>query len=85
MFGKVLFFLLPVVLRATRLCEGDECDARYARIAAGDRSEPNTRPFQIGVASFVSAGGCNDELPSVFTRTQMYLSWISDVTGIILD
>lgn len=47
MFVKVLFFLLPVVLRASHLCDGDECDARYARIAAGDNTEPNTRPFQV--------------------------------------
>lgn len=40
-------FLLPVVLSATRLCEGDDCNARYARIAAGDITERNTRPFQV--------------------------------------
>ncbi|XP_013192240.2 brachyurin [Amyelois transitella] len=39
----------------------------------------------IGVASFISASGCNNDLPSVFTRVQRYLTWISEVTGIILD
>ncbi|XP_049875453.1 chymotrypsin BI-like isoform X2 [Pectinophora gossypiella] len=39
----------------------------------------------IGVASFVDVSGCNEERPSVFTRVQRYLPWISEVTGIILD
>ncbi|KPJ12140.1 Trypsin [Papilio machaon] len=39
----------------------------------------------IGVASFVGAGGCSDDVPSVFTRVQRYLTWISDVTGIVID
>ncbi|KAJ0176010.1 hypothetical protein K1T71_008184 [Dendrolimus kikuchii] len=38
----------------------------------------------VGVTSFISTSGCNDELPSVFTRVQRYLSWISDITGIEL-
>ncbi|RVE51336.1 hypothetical protein evm_004016 [Chilo suppressalis] len=39
----------------------------------------------IGVTSFVDESGCNLEYPSVFTRVQRYLDWISDVTGIELD
>ncbi|XP_063364644.1 brachyurin-like [Cydia amplana] len=39
----------------------------------------------IGVASFVDKSGCNDELPSVFTRVQRYLQWISGNTGIVLE
>ncbi|XP_047997493.1 brachyurin-like [Leguminivora glycinivorella] len=39
----------------------------------------------IGVASFVDASGCNGELPSVFTRVQRHLQWISDNTGIVLQ
>lgn len=47
MLREAVLFLLPVVLSATRLCEGDGCNARYARIAAGDITERNTRPFQV--------------------------------------
>ncbi|KAJ8720331.1 hypothetical protein PYW07_012374 [Mythimna separata] len=36
----------------------------------------------VGVASFVSADGCNDDRPSVFTRVSRYLDWISEVTGV---
>ncbi|KAJ8719737.1 hypothetical protein PYW08_011912 [Mythimna loreyi] len=36
----------------------------------------------VGVASFVSADGCNDDQPSVFTRVQRYLDWIHEVTGV---
>ncbi|XP_073945836.1 brachyurin-like [Choristoneura fumiferana] len=39
----------------------------------------------IGVATFIDESGCNDERPSVFTRVQRYLRWISDNTGIVLD
>lgn len=38
----------------------------------------------IGVTSFISSGGCNDDVPSVFTRVQRYLDWISQVTGMQL-
>ncbi|KAH9633630.1 hypothetical protein HF086_014598 [Spodoptera exigua] len=37
---------------------------------------------KIGVTSFISASGCNDDQPSVFTRVQRYLDWISQLTGI---
>ncbi|PZC84934.1 hypothetical protein B5X24_HaOG200509 [Helicoverpa armigera] len=36
----------------------------------------------VGVTSFISADGCNDNRPSVFTRVQRYLDWINQVTGI---
>ncbi|CAG9788350.1 unnamed protein product [Diatraea saccharalis] len=39
----------------------------------------------VGVTSFVDESGCNTELPSVFTRVQRYLDWISEITGIVLD
>ncbi|CAH2090497.1 unnamed protein product [Euphydryas editha] len=39
----------------------------------------------VGVATFVSTSGCNSDLPSVFTRVQRHLNWISNVTGIVLD
>ncbi|XP_045452165.1 transmembrane protease serine 11D-like [Melitaea cinxia] len=39
----------------------------------------------VGVATFVSSSGCNNNLPSVFTRVQLHLDWIQDVTGIVLD
>ncbi|XP_046968093.1 brachyurin-like [Vanessa cardui] len=38
----------------------------------------------IGVASFIAAEGCNNDMPSVFTRVQHRLNWISNVTGIAL-
>ncbi|KAG6442441.1 hypothetical protein O3G_MSEX002356 [Manduca sexta] len=58
----------------------------------GDNGGPMTIFFNateetilVGVASFVSSSGCNDNLPSVFTRVQRHLDWISEVTGIELD
>ncbi|CAB3247135.1 unnamed protein product [Arctia plantaginis] len=38
----------------------------------------------VGVTSFISSTGCNDVRPSVFTRVQLYLDWISEVTGMVL-
>ncbi|XP_050344604.1 transmembrane protease serine 9-like, partial [Nymphalis io] len=38
----------------------------------------------IGVASFIAGEGCNNDMPSVFTRVQHRLNWISNITGIIL-
>ncbi|XP_041981643.1 brachyurin-like [Aricia agestis] len=38
----------------------------------------------IGIASFVDASGCNVDTPSVFTRVQRFLDWISEITGIPL-
>ncbi|CAH0625596.1 unnamed protein product [Chrysodeixis includens] len=57
----------------------------------GDNGGPmtivqNEIDILVGVASFVSANGCNTNMPSVFTRVQRYLDWISEVTGVpILD
>ncbi|CAH2269187.1 jg1714 [Pararge aegeria aegeria] len=58
----------------------------------GDNGGPLTILFNrseevilIGVASFVETDGCNNGLPSVFTRVQSYLPWISEITGITLD
>ncbi|XP_068630915.1 brachyurin-like [Battus philenor] len=58
----------------------------------GDNGGPLTIFFNateevilVGVATFVGADGCSDDIPSVFTRVQRYLNWISDVTGIVLD
>ncbi|XP_035438024.2 brachyurin-like [Spodoptera frugiperda] len=36
----------------------------------------------VGVTSFISTTGCNDDQPSVFTRVQRYLDWISELTGV---
>ncbi|CAH0727139.1 unnamed protein product, partial [Brenthis ino] len=65
-------------------------------VASGTCKGDNGGPFTIystatnetiliGVTTFVEASGCNDEMPSVFTRVQHHLSWISDITGIVLD
>ncbi|CAK1582644.1 unnamed protein product [Parnassius mnemosyne] len=63
-----------------------------AGICKGDNGGPLTIFYNtteevilIGVASFVGAGGCSDDLPSVFTRVQRYLPWISEVTGVTLE
>ncbi|XP_012547461.1 brachyurin [Bombyx mori] len=58
----------------------------------GDNGGPMTIYFTateetilIGVTSFVRSSGCNSRIPSVFTRVQRYLNWISEITGIVLD
>jgi len=40
---------------------------------------------QIGIASFVSSGGCENEYPHGFTRVTHYLQWIATKTGIDLE
>lgn len=37
---------------------------------------------QVGIASFVASGGCQQGLPAGFTRVTSYLDWISSNTGI---
>jgi secreted trypsin-like serine protease len=37
---------------------------------------------QVGIVSFVSAAGCQQGHPAVFTRVTSYLSWIESNTGI---
>ncbi|KAG7301983.1 hypothetical protein JYU34_013433 [Plutella xylostella] len=39
----------------------------------------------VGVASFVGVDGCTIDRPSVFTRVQRYLQWISNTAGIPLQ
>lgn len=34
----------------------------------------------VGVASFVSSGGCESYHPSGFTRTAAYYHWITNIT-----
>ncbi|KAM3960200.1 brachyurin [Aphomia sociella] len=65
-------------------CKGDNGGPMTILYNIGEEDdEPET--ILIGVASFVSNTGCNDNQPSVFTRVQRHLNWISDVTGIHLD
>ena len=40
---------------------------------------------QIGIASFVSSGGCENEYPHGFTRVTHYLEWIATQTGINVE
>lgn len=47
MLKCLVFVLLPMVVCATRLCDGHECNARHERIAGGDESESHGRPFQV--------------------------------------
>ncbi|XP_059062783.1 brachyurin-like [Achroia grisella] len=73
------------------------CGSSDTGTCKGDNGGPMTIEFKlhwdqedaetilIGVASFMSNTGCNGNVPSVFTRVQLYLQWISDVTGIQLD
>ncbi|XP_045773493.1 brachyurin-like [Maniola jurtina] len=58
----------------------------------GDNGGPLTSFFTrteeiilIGVTSFVEVGGCNNRMPSVFTRVQRHLPWINEITGIALN
>jgi len=37
---------------------------------------------QVGVVSFGSSAGCEVGYPAGFTRTESYLDWISQETGI---
>lgn len=37
---------------------------------------------QIGIASFVSARGCQSGGPAGFTRVTQYLDWIKQATGL---
>ncbi|XP_072949846.1 transmembrane protease serine 9-like [Epargyreus clarus] len=55
----------------------------------GDNGGPLTIFFNsseetilVGVTTFINNSGCNDNTPSVFTRVQRHLQWISAVTGI---
>ncbi|XP_075977006.1 brachyurin-like [Anticarsia gemmatalis] len=61
-------------------CKGDNGGPMTILYGPEDEKEE----ILIGVASFVSSGGCNDNVPSVFTRVQLYLDWISEVTGMQL-
>jgi len=40
---------------------------------------------QVGIASFVSDGGCENEYPHGFTRVSHYLEWIATKTGIDVE
>ncbi|XP_052749575.1 transmembrane protease serine 9-like [Galleria mellonella] len=61
-------------------CKGDNGGPMTIPYSMHQDEEPET--ILIGVASFVSNTGCNTYQPSVFTRVQYYLHWISNVTGI---
>lgn len=48
MLGKIVLLLLPVVLKAKQVCEGNECRVSIeSRILGGESSEPHLRPFQV--------------------------------------
>ncbi|XP_050677519.1 brachyurin-like [Leptidea sinapis] len=66
--------------------------AQFSGTCKGDNGGPLTifyndteEDILIGVASFVHESGCNDSMPSVFTRVSRFLQWISEVTGIVLQ
>ncbi|CAH3979395.1 unnamed protein product [Pieris brassicae] len=63
----------------------------FSGTCKGDNGGPLTVVYHvteedilIGVATFIDSTGCNDNLPSVFTRVQLFLPWISNVTGVDL-
>ncbi|CAK1543201.1 unnamed protein product [Leptosia nina] len=63
----------------------------YSGTCKGDNGGPLTIVYHvtgeeilIGVATIIDATGCNDQLPSMFTRVQRHLSWINNTTGIEL-
>ncbi|XP_026313705.1 brachyurin-like [Hyposmocoma kahamanoa] len=65
-------------------CKGD--NGGPMTIVFTDSNDPNTEEtILIGVTSVVQESGCNDSLPSVFTRVQRYLAWIGEITGIVIN
>lgn len=54
-------------------------------VCSGDSGGPlvsTTTNEQIGIASFVSAKGCEKEEPAGFVRVTFYLDWIKNETGL---
>jgi secreted trypsin-like serine protease len=90
-------YLIPISNEECRLTYGNQIKDSMVCVGGnfnegfcqGDNGSPlvrytnGPRTTHMGIASFISANGCDTPEPSGYTRTYHYVDWIRNVTDII--